>query len=134
MPGLKQRKGPPDPFGYFKQRLRKMPVTVAHETAKRASPALTQLTQTAYRSGKTVREQARPLGVGGDRLSLMKSGAVASHLRFETLGRVTRCFIPTDYARYLIGKYEILPMGSIPTAWFRRLEQITDEVGKQEAR
>lgn len=111
----------------MKQAIRAMPVTIAADVSKRAAPALTTLTTSAFHSDQTVYGEARPAGVDGAPLTLVKSGATRDALRFIAVGTIVRCVLPTKWARYLIGKYGILPNGALPVAWSQRLKQVVAE-------
>jgi len=108
----------------LKQKIRALPVTVAADVSRRAAPALTDLTRGAFSSGQSVYGEARPLGVNGNTLTLEKSGATRDALRFVAIGTIVRCVLPTKWARYLIGKYGVLPNGALPVGWTRRLGEI----------
>jgi len=112
----------------LKQEIRSLPVTVAAAVARQAAPALTSLTGDAFASKQTVYGEARPAGVNGNELSLVKSGATSDALRFIAVGTIVRCVLPTKWARYLIGKYGVLPNGALPAGWSRRMSAIVHEV------
>lgn len=112
----------------LKSRIRAMPVTVAHAVAQRAAPAMTQLTTQAFASKRNVYGEARPVGVNGQPLTLEATGATKRTLGFTANGTVLRCQLGTRWAKYLIGKYGVLPNGGLPAAWSQRLGQIVDEV------
>jgi hypothetical protein len=110
----------------FKRKLGALPLSLAHDVAQRAAPSLTRLSNQAYDAGMKVYGEARPLGVDGKSLSLVKSGDTRAKVRFVTEGRIVRCSIPLKYARYLIGKYGILPNGHMPVKWERELDRLVD--------
>lgn len=105
----------------LKTSLRRMPISLAHSVASRAAPAITGLAVDAYHSGRTVYGEPRPAGVDGQALTLQRSGATLATLRFIAAGTIVRCVLGTPYARYLIGRYGILPSGPLPAAWDRRI-------------
>lgn len=111
----------------LKKSLRALPLTVAHDVTQRAAPEMTREAETAFAAGRTVYGRSRPLGVDGDRLSLQKTGAAKRVLRFRSSGTQLRSVIGPNYVRYLIGKYDILPNGPLPTGWSRRLGVIVSE-------
>lgn len=111
----------------MQQTIRALPVTVAADVSRRAAPALTTLTGNAFSSNQTVYGDSRPAGVDGEALSLVKSGATRDALRFVAVGTIVRCVLPTKWARYLIGKYGILPNGALPVTWSQRLKQVVAE-------
>jgi hypothetical protein len=108
----------------LKRNLRALPLSLAHDVAKRAAPDMTSFATSAYNSGRTVYDAPRPLGVDGNKLSLRRTGQTEGTLRFVANGRIVRCVLGTRYAKYLIGRYKVLPMGSIPARWQARLVEL----------
>lgn len=106
--------------------LRQSPASVAVAAAAKAAPYMTTETRTALHSGRTVYDETRPASVDGGALSLRRTGAMWDALAFAADGRLlrTREFPlaagharPTQYVKYLIGRYRILPNGPLPLAW-----------------
>jgi len=114
----------------LKSKLAEMPRTVAVDVAKRASPQLTTLTQEAFTGGQTIYGEARPLGVDGQPLDLYRTGSVAAQLKFTTNGTIVRAVLGPKHAKYLIGKYGILPNGSMPVRWRAALDTLVKETPK----
>lgn len=71
---------------------------------------------------------ARPRGVDGQRLTLEKTGRTRGSLEFAATGRDIRLVRLPNYARYLIGRYDILPNGPLPVSWRERMTRIAAEV------
>lgn len=111
----------------LKSRIRALPLSVAHDVAQRAAPAMTSLTQEAFRGGSTVYGEARPESVYGGSLTLEATGTTARTLKFTAAGTIVRCVLGTRYARYLIGKFSVLPNGGLPTRWAERLRALVAE-------
>lgn len=116
-------KGDPNKLRSFAQKLKALPITLAAEVATDAAPAMTELTQQAYSSGRSVYGEARPAGVNGQPLTLHKTGATQAGLHFIRIGTIVRCVLPNSYQRYLI-RYGLLPNGGMPSAWRAKLDQI----------
>lgn len=108
----------------LKRRIRALPVSVAHSVAQRAAPEMSSLTRGAFDSGRSVYGEPRPAGATGQPLTLKASGTVAAQLGFVANGTQVRCVLGPRYARYLIGKYGILPNGALPAAWARALGEL----------
>lgn len=110
----------------LKASLRALPVSIAHDVSQRAAPAMTALTEQAFEAKRNVYGEARPLSTsaGHKQLTLRRTGAVHGALRFVANGTVVRCVLGPKYARFLIGKYGILPNGALPTSWSNRLGEI----------
>jgi hypothetical protein len=115
----------------FKARVRQLPITVAREVAKQAAPMLTQFAQTAFDTGRNVYGDPRPKGKDGRDLTLVETGKTRRQLRFVTDGgTVVRAQLGPRYARYLVGKYRILPIGdrtAMPINWIRALNELARE-------
>jgi hypothetical protein len=63
----------------------------------------------------------------GEQLTLNRTGDTRRDLRFVVNGTIIRCALGPKYAKYLIGKYKILPIGdrtSMPVAWVRAMNEL----------
>jgi hypothetical protein len=103
--------------------LKEFPLSLAYAVAQKAGPELSTLTRAAYKGGRTVYGDSRPAGKYGP-LDLERSGRTVASLRFEANGSQVRAVLGTPWAKYLIGKYRVLPMGFIPVEWSRALAAI----------
>jgi hypothetical protein len=114
----------------LQKRITNFPISCAHNVAQESSPKLTQFALSAFNSGNTVYGEARPKGVNGNTLDLVRDkdgGTTRSTIRFVAIGTIVRCALGTDYAKYLIGKYKILPMGPMPVKWAQEFARIVSE-------
>ena len=112
----------------FNARLRALPVSLAHDVAQRAAPELTRLAREAHAARQSVYGESRPVGkTTGEVLDLVVTGDTERELRFVANGTIVRCVLGTRYARYLIGKYGLLPNGALPVAWSDRLAELVRE-------
>jgi hypothetical protein len=110
----------------LKANLKALPITVAHEVAASAAPGLTTRVRGAFDAGQTVYGEARPPSVNGGPLTLEQSGATKRTLQFVSNGRIVRCVLGTPYAKYLVGKYKVLPNGAMPAEWSRYLAELLE--------
>lgn len=103
------------------KKLQAMPKVLAEKLAKKAAGTLTELVQGTY-GKKSVYGDAIHLEAGNN---LVKTGSVKSALRFVAVGTIVRAALNQKYARYLIGKYGILPNGNaaMPVSWTKALKQ-----------
>lgn len=108
--------------------LRRMPITAAASIAQRYAPEASRLARDAFDGGSTAYGSARPRAVSGGALTLRRTGATRAALAFIATGRQVRLTKLPRYARYLIGKYDILPNGPLPQAWRDRITAIAAEV------
>jgi hypothetical protein len=92
------------------------------------APALSGAAGAAYDSGRTAYNTPRPVGVNGNALALHRTGDTREAVRFVANGTILRCVLGTPYARYLIGKYAILPASkaAIPAGWRALIAAVTD--------
>jgi len=113
------------------KRLKDLPVALAQSVAQAVAPALTGQAQADFASGLTAYGEARPVGVHGNALSLVRSGITEGSIRFVAIGTRVRVAFGTPYAKYLVGKYRILPVGALPVAWSELIAKIArDELAK----
>lgn len=98
-------------------RLRSLPVVLAQNVARAVAPELTGVAQADFEAGRTADGGTRPLGVRGNALSLVQSGITQASIRFVDIGTRVRAVLGARYAKYLVGKYGILPKGPLPRAW-----------------
>lgn len=111
----------------LKRTLKTLPTTIAVDVAARAGPAMTDQARGAHGSRRGVYGDAYPVGVDGQQLDVRRTGAVASGLGFRATGTQIRCVLDQKYARYLVGKYNVLPNGAIPEGWRRELATIVKQ-------
>ncbi len=111
-------------------RLRKaiadLPLRIRQAVATDAADALNAEVRADFARGVTVYDEPRPAGVKGQKLSLVKTGTTKRETGFDAKGTIVRAELATRYAKYLVGKYRILPQ-KIPPAWQRMLEKIVRE-------
>lgn len=122
-------KGNPATLRDLRGKLKAFPRTLAAKVATESAPAITGLAQQAYDSGQTVYGAARPKGVDGQPLALERTGAARRDVRFTAIGTTVRCSLGPKYARYLVGKYQILPISALPAAWRAKLGEIVKKAG-----
>lgn len=110
--------------------IKALPLRIRSAVAKDAEEVLTRRAQEAYDSGKTVYETPRPTskakGSEGAALTLKKSGKARGALAFVAIGTIVRAQLGMRYAKYLVGKYKILPQ-SLPALWRSDLEKLVRE-------
>lgn len=116
----------------LKKALTQLPITASARIAARYAPVATQLARDAHASGRTAYGAARPLGVDGKALTLDRTGDTKRALSFVATGRDVRLTQLPRYAKYLIGKYDLLPNGPLPTAWRERIREIAAHVLHEE--
>lgn len=112
----------------LKKALQRLPITATARIAARVAPTMSDLAQGAHASGQTVYGRPRPKGVDGDSLSLERTGATQRALHFIATGRDIRTTTLPKYARFLIGKYDLLPNGPLPATWRERMRDIAARV------
>ncbi len=107
--------------------LRSISAVAAVKIAKKAAPPLTGEFAGDFDAGLTAHGDPRPLGVEGNALSLVQSGDTRRDIKFTSDGGTKiRAVLGTKYAKYLIGKYGILPSGTLPTEWQKLLAKVSE--------
>jgi hypothetical protein len=114
----------------YRKRLLAHGVLVARNVAEQATPALNREMHSAFDGGRTAYGAPRPLGKTGRELSLVRTGRTRATLRFDNVGSLLRVKLTTPYAKYLVGRFSILPRGQegLPASWQRALREITSAV------
>jgi hypothetical protein len=105
------------PIGNLKKlakAMREVPKVLAQRVAGKVAPDLTAKARASFAAGENVYGDARPAGVNGSPLTLERTGATKASIRFVSVGTIVRASLGTKYARYLVGKYKILPASGSP--------------------
>lgn len=124
-------RGNPRKLRDLRRSLREIPVVTAQRVAARVAPELTALAGEAYDSGRTVYGDPRRESVEGGALDLVESGKTRERVAFAATGTQVRAVLGTRYARFLIGKYRILPIRNLPAEWSHRIGGAArDEIAK----
>lgn len=115
----------------FRSAVKALPLRIRSAVAKDSEAVLTRQTQEAYDGGETVYGTPRPTSKSKERpgaaLTLRKSGKVRGSLAFVAIGTILRAQLGMRYAKYLVGKYGVLPNGRIPALMRAELEKIVRE-------
>jgi hypothetical protein len=129
--GVSRLRGDLGTLRALKNSIAGMPVSLSHAVAARVAPELTSQAQASYDAGVTVYGTARPASiVDGHPLDLVQSGAVRRDMKFNALGTKVTVTLGPRYAKYLVGKYVILPIGdrsAIPAPWVAAVDRIVKE-------
>ena len=110
----------------LKSAIKELPLRIRSAVAQDAAGVLTNRMRDAYEEGRTVYNTPRPLSVDGKPLSLVQTGRTKGALFFVAIGTIVRAQLPTRYAKYLVGKYKIMPQ-SLPVEWREELEKLVRE-------
>jgi hypothetical protein len=117
-------RGNPQTLREFSKRLRQLPIVLGERIARKAAPVIQAKIQEAYHSGTDVYGVARPAGKSGS-LDLVQTSATVGSIGVAALGTKIRSKLGPRYAKYIVGKYRVLPMGAIPVSWQEELARIT---------
>jgi hypothetical protein len=111
--------------------IKALPLRIRSAVAKDAEAILNSELSDNFAAGRTVYDTPRPLSVAretiGQPLSLVKTGKTKGALQFVTIGTILRASLGTKYAKYLVGKYKVMPNGALPAAWRSKLETLVRE-------
>jgi hypothetical protein len=120
-----------DTIAKFRAKVRALPLTLRAEVAKAGEVAITALLRDDFAAERTAYGTQRPLSVHSDKLSIVKSGATKRDLKFVAIGSILRVHLGQRYDRYLIGKYKVLPISTIPAKWQEALMRVVDDAVKR---
>jgi hypothetical protein len=118
----------------FSQDLRRLKKTVAQEVARAAAPVLTSLALQTFEASQNPWGNLWAPGSDGKRVTLRKSGALASKIKYVSNGTKLRVALGVAYARYQIGKRPVFPTqgGRLPAEYSRALERTAVKVVRRE--
>ncbi len=118
----------------FSAALRRLPRVIAQDVATAAAPAITAAAVATFSAGEDPYGNAWAPGAGGDRITLVKTGALSRLVKYVAIGTKLRVVLGVDYAKYQIGKRPVFPRqgGALPTAYVQTLEQTTATVARGE--
>lgn len=105
--------------------MRAAPLRIRTNVAKEGSVALTDDLREDFDGGRTAYGDPRPLSKAGTPLSLVKSGGTKATLVFKAIGTILRVALGTKHAKFLVGKYGMLPNPKrLPSDWQKKLAGI----------
>jgi hypothetical protein len=107
--------------------IKALPLRIRSAVAKDAAAILDRRMRDSFTAGETVYGTPRPVSVKGTPLKLVKSGKTQNALHFVSVGTIVRAQLATPYAKYLVGKYQVMPQSSIPAEWRPDIEQVVRE-------
>lgn len=115
-------------LGDLRKRIAAMPIELAERVARDAAHTISQLSRSSYTGGRTAYGTGRPRGAMGRALDLVQTGATLSDMRFVSTGMIIRAKLGPKYAKYLVGKYAVLPGRKvIPSQWSLALNKLVSE-------
>lgn len=110
----------------LRQAIADLPPRMRRAVATEAAEALDVEIKNDFAAGRTVYDTPRPLGVNGNPLSLVKTGRAKRGLGVTAFETIVRAELPTRYAKYLVGKYRVMPQ-TLPVTWQLLLQRIVGE-------
>jgi hypothetical protein len=114
----------------YEKRLRKVAsVATGERIAELGAQALTAELQRDFAAGNDAYGGARPDGFHGP-VTLVRKGTLRSFLKFAATGRRIRVVLSVPYAKFMIGRFNVLPRGgsAIPFRWAEKLDAIAKRV------
>lgn len=126
MSGVKNITRGIDSINRLKAAIKDTPLRIRRAVALDAAEILSARMRDSFAAGQTVYDTPRPLSVDGKPLSLVKTGRTKEALNFVAIGTILRAQLPTKYAKFLVGKYKIMPQ-RLPAAWAQELATLVRE-------
>lgn len=116
----------------FASKLRALPLVLAIKVAEDVAPALTAQAKGSFDRSETPYGVPWDPGVDGQKITLRKTGALESTLRYVAIGTRLRVALGTSYAKYQIGKRPVFPSqgGELPSAYRESLSRSTQKIAK----
>jgi hypothetical protein len=116
----------------FARSLRRVTDTATMQRiAERVAPDLTDAAQASFAARETPYGDAWRPGADGNDVTLERSGALRSGLKFVAIGTRVRCVLGARHAKYQVGKRQVLPSGVLPESWQDHIRTVAhDEIAK----
>lgn len=118
----------------FALNLRALPKVLAQSVAKVVAPTITALGRATFSAGQNPYGDTWAHGSEGQRITLRRSGALLSNIRYVAIGTKVRVALGVKYAKYQIGKRLVFPRydGSLPVEYVRELDSAIRDVARTE--
>lgn len=118
----------------FANDLRRLPRVVAIRVAEEAAPVLTDLAKASFDASETPYGLDWAPGADGQRVKLVKTGALKRFLHYVAIGTRLRVALGVKYAKYQIGKRPVFPrqVGALPPSYVQALERTAVRVVREE--
>lgn len=114
----------------FSDSLRRLPRVIAQEVAAKAAPLLTELGKETFDRGEDPYSVPWAPGKDGHRVTLHKTGALESFLKYVAIGTKLRVALGVRYAKYQVGKRPVFPRqdAALPVSWIDALKRVAVDV------
>jgi hypothetical protein len=120
----------------FAQTLRQIPRVVAQKVTTAAAPAISSDARSTFAAGQDPYGVPWAPGEHGQKVTLVKTGLMASALRYVAIGTKLRVAMTVAYAKYQLGKRPVFPRqgAPLPASYAHTLADTTSEVIREEIR
>ncbi len=107
----------------FSKALNELPRVLAQKVAAAAAPDLTTAAQATFDAGADAYGDTWAPGVDGQKITLRKTGALASTVRYVPIGTKLRLALGVRYAKYQVGRRPVTPRqgAPLPVEYTKRL-------------
>ncbi len=118
----------------FSANLRRLPRVVAQKVALAAAPKLTDAVMATFNASQSADGTPWQPGADGQRVTLQKSGALASKIRYVAVGTRLRVALGVAHAKYQVGRRPLFPKQGdpLPASYVKVLEDATAAVCRVE--
>lgn len=113
----------------FSASLRELPKVLAIRIAARCAVELTELAKRTFDAGTDPYGTPWVPSADGRDVTMRKTGALASGVRYVAVGEKLRLQLTTKYAKYQVGRRPVTPAqgAPLPTAYAEKLRTATQE-------
>jgi hypothetical protein len=118
----------------FASALRELPKVVAQKAAAAAAPAISAEATRTFDAGEDPYGITWAPSVLGEKVTLRKTGALLSNIRYVAIGTKMRVALGVRYAKYQIGKRPVFPRqgSALPVAYSTAIKTAVDSVIREE--
>ena len=124
----------PRSLSEFAQDLRRLPKVVAIRVCEEVAPELTALSKETFSASEDAYGRSWAEGKKHQRVTLRKTGDLASFLKYVATGTKLRVALGVRYAKYQVGRRPVFPRqgGELPDEYVRALQRTAVRVCREE--
>jgi hypothetical protein len=116
----------------LQRNMENLPRVLAGKVCLAAVNVITQRAQSTFAAGQNAYGDPWVSGYDGRAVTLRKSGALASGVKYVSFGTRMRSVLGAAHAKYQVGRRPVLPTGALPPSYDATLQDAVGRVAAAE--
>lgn len=108
--------------------MRELPRTLGAKVATAVAGDISALARQTFNASENAYGDSWAPGVDGQKVTLRKSGGIASDVEYVAIGTRLRARLGRPYAKYQMGKRPIFPTGKLPVAYVGKIRKTSSGI------